>query len=101
MQRCTEAIANHLCGSRLGYAGDFLYGPFLMIRNLLPHVASVEDPVGWGWRLSTFVAAHGAGLRVVSVTDDNRCPPGQRTENDTDRMHRVRQLSENILGLVA
>ena len=101
MQRWTEALANYLCGLRLGYPGDFLYGPFLMTRNLLPHVASVQDRVGWGWRLSTFVAAHRAGLRVVSVTDDHRCPLGQRTENDADRMHRVRQLSENILGLVA
>ena len=101
MQRCTESIANNLCELRLGYPGDFLYGPFLMTRNLLPHVASVEDRVGWGWRLSTFVAAHRARLQVVGVTDDYRCPLGQRTENDTDRMHRVRQLSENILGLVA
>jgi hypothetical protein len=101
MQRCTEAIANYLCGLRLGYPGDFLYGPFLMTRNLLAHVARLEDRVGWGWRLSTFVAAHRAGLRVISVTDDYPCPLGQRTENDADRLHRVRQLNENILGLVA
>ena len=96
-----QALANYLCGLRLGYPGDFLYGPFLMTRNLLPHVASVRRPRGLGLAIVHFVAAHRAGLRVVSVTDDHRCPLGQRTENDADRMHRVRQLSENILGLVA
>ena len=100
VQQDTERIANHVCGRRLGSSGDFLYGPFLMTRHLLRHVASLETRLGWGWRLSTFVAAHRSGLRVLRVTDDYPCPVGQRTENDADRMHRVRQLSENLLGLV-
>ena len=98
-QQCTERIANYLCGRRLGSSGDFLYGPFLMTRKLLPHVTTLDARLGWGWRLSTFVAAHRSGLRILRVTDDYQCPVGQRTENDADRMHRVRQLSENLMGL--
>jgi hypothetical protein len=29
------------------------------------------------------------------------CPVEQRDENDAERAHRVRQLSENLLGLVS
>ena len=72
-----------------------------MTRSLLPHVANLETHLGWGWRLSTFVAAHRSGLRVAQVTDDYQCPVAQRTENDADRMHRLRQLSENLFGLGA
>ena len=99
-QQDTERIANQLCGRCIGSSGDFLYGPFLMTRSLLPHVANLETRLGWGWRLSTFVAAHRSGLRVVQVTDDYRCPLAQRTDSDSDRMHRLRQLSENLLGLL-
>ena len=99
-QQYTERIANQMCGRRLGFAGDFLYGPFLMTRSLLPHVAQLETRLGWGWRPSTFVAAHRLGLRVLRVTDDYQCPIAQRTENDEDRMHRLHQLSENLLGLL-
>src|SRR3954468_16988167 len=36
MQRYTEGVINHLCGERLGAAGDYSYGPFLIARVLLP-----------------------------------------------------------------
>jgi hypothetical protein len=39
-------------------------------------------------------------LRVVQLTDDYPCPPDQRHEDDRERTHRLRQLSQNILGLI-
>jgi hypothetical protein len=35
------------------------------------------------------------------VTGDYPCPPDQRVEDDAERTHRLRQLGENILGLIA
>jgi hypothetical protein len=100
VQRHTEGIANYLCGRRLGCPGDFFYGPFLMSRTLLSHISNLEARLGWGWRPSTFVDAHRRGLRLVHVIDDHCCPPNQQNENDAEQIHRIRQLSENMLGLI-
>jgi hypothetical protein len=100
MQRYTEGVINNLCAQRIGLAGDYSYGPFLMNRALLPHVAGQEHHLGWGWRHFVFLTARREGFRVVQVTDDYPCPPDQRCEDDAERTHRMRQLSQNILGLI-
>jgi hypothetical protein len=101
MQRYTEGVINHLCAQFLGLDGDYSYGPFLISRALLPHVAAVKPDVGWGWRHSTFRAAHRVGLRVLHLIGDYPCPGDQRCEDDAERMHRIRQLAQNVAGLVA
>jgi hypothetical protein len=101
MQRYTEGVINRLCEERLGPRGDYSYGPFLVTRALLPRVAAMDRRLGWGWRHALFAAAAAAGLPIVHVTDDYPCPPDQRTESGEDQRHRMRQLSENILGLLA
>jgi hypothetical protein len=100
MQRYTEGVINHLCGERIGVAGDYSYGPFLMNTALLPHVAGLEAGLGWGWRHSTFLAARRQRFRVIHVTGDYPCPPVQCGEDETERTLRLRQLSQNILGLL-
>jgi hypothetical protein len=99
-QRYTESIVNHLCGEFVGTPGDYAYGPFIMNRALLPVVRSLQPTLGWGWRPFLFNAAHRHGLRVIQVPDDRPCPLDQREEDERERAHRLRQLSENILGLV-
>jgi hypothetical protein len=101
MQRYTESVVNHLCGEMMARHGDYSYGPFLMSRHLLPHVASLSAGMGWGWRPSVFVTAHRSGLEVRHVIGDYPCPLSQRVEDEAERKHRMRQLSENILGLLA
>lgn len=101
MQRYTEGIVNHLCAELLGPAGDYAYGPFLIARMLLPAIAALDPALGWGWRPAAFAAAQAAGLRLVHLTGDYTCPPDQRSEGDDERVHRLRQLSENIRGLIA
>ena len=101
MQRYTEGIINDLCGQLLGCPGDYSYGPFVVSRALLPPLRSLRHDLGWGWRHFAFRAAHVLGLRVVHVTGDHPCPPDQRVEDDAERAHRLRQLSENIQGLIA
>jgi hypothetical protein len=101
MQRYAETVFNYLCGHALGIVGDYTYGPFLMHGKLLPHMAAVRPELGWGWRPSLFMAARRQGLRITHVVDDHPCPADQRQEDDDDRRHRMRQLSENIMGLIA
>ncbi len=100
MQRYTEGVINYLCGTLIGRQGDYSYGPFLMHRALLPAVAGFGAHLGWGWRHAAFSAAARAGLDVVHVSGDYPCPADQRVEDDAERAHRIRQLSQNLLGLI-
>jgi hypothetical protein len=101
MQRYTEGVINELCGRTVGVYGDYSYGPFLMHSALAPQVAELDVALGWGWRHRMFLHAHRKGHRVVHVTADHPCPPDQRGEDSAERAHRLRQLSQNILGLLA
>ena len=47
-----------------------------------------------------FRAASREGLSVLHAVGGYACPPGQRCEDEAERRHRMRQLSENILGLI-
>ena len=101
MQRFAERVINRLCADLIGVAGDYSYGPFLLHRALLPIVAAMPPSLGWGWRHAAFLAAQRERLEVLHVTGSYPCPPDQRQEDAAERAHRMRQLSENILGLVS
>jgi hypothetical protein len=98
VQRYTEAVINHLCAEQIGPPGDYSYGPFLVSRALLPRIAALDPSLGWGWRHAVFAAAHREGRPVILLADDYPCPPDQRSD---ERAHRLRQLSENVRGLIA
>jgi hypothetical protein len=100
MQRYTEGLTNHFVSEALGVTGDYSYGPFIMTRDLLPAIAAMDRGLGWGWRHATFVSAFRRGLRIEHVVGDYECPPDQREEDDAERTHRVRQLGENVRGLI-
>lgn len=100
LQQFTEGTINRLCAEMLGSPGDYSYGPFLMDRKLLPYLADVDDTVGWGWRHFMFGASVRLGYQLRHVTGDFDCPPDQREEDASERLHRVRQLDQNIQGLL-
>jgi hypothetical protein len=100
MQRYTEGVINDLCGELIGVECDYSYGPFLFSRTLLPFVEAMEPTLGWGWRHFMFRTAHRQGHRIVPLIGDYPCPDDQRTEDDEERAHRMRQLSQNVLGLI-
>jgi len=101
MQRYTEGVINHLAGDVLGVAGDYSYGPFLIARDLVPPLLGLDSDLGWGWRHAAFASAIARGRQIHHVTGDYVCPPDQREESDVERVHRLRQLSENVRGLIA
>lgn len=100
-QRQAEAIINALMSETTGVVGDYSYGPFLMARVVAADVLRLPGHLGWGWRHATFMATYRRGFAVRHITGDYRCPADQTTETSDDRAHRLRQLSENVQGLIA
>ncbi len=96
----TETTINDCCAEIIGADCDYTYGPFLVNRQLVPYLQFVKDNIGWGWRPYLFGIAKRLGYNVVSIVDDFECPISQREDNMHERIHRMRQLSQNIDGLV-
>ena len=99
-QRRTESAFNTVASEVIGLEADYLYGPFLMERSVAAHVEAVPAEVGWGWRPFIFATTRRLGRRVRAIEADHVCPPDQICEDDRDRLHRLRQLRQNIDGLV-
>jgi hypothetical protein len=99
-QRYTETVINQLCGQVTGQHGDFSYGPMLIHRALIPSLDWLEDDIGWGWRHYILGIAYRMGYSIVQWHGDLPCPSDQRTDNQAELVHRMRQLSQNIHGLV-
>jgi hypothetical protein len=100
VQRDAEGTFNRLCADIVGEQTDYLYGPFLINRGLAPHLDAARDNIGWGWRPFLFTEARRLGYRIVALTRDFPCPPEQRVEDGAARIHRIRQLRENLDGLL-
>jgi hypothetical protein len=98
-QRRTESAFNAVAADVIGGPRDYLYGPFLMRQSLAVHVDAVAADLGWGWRPLIFALAGRRAGAVRAVDGDYGCPPDQLQEGHPERLHRVRQLAQNIEGL--
>ncbi|WP_146895240.1 hypothetical protein [Adhaeribacter aerolatus] len=99
-QQNTETTINACCAEIMGPAVDYTYGPFLMNHQLAPYLNRVQEDIGWGWRPYVFGLAHRLGYHVVPYEANFICPPDQRTDSAVERIYRMRQLTQNIQGLV-
>jgi len=96
-QQMTENTINQCCKEVMGKNVDYCYGPFLFNSKILPYMNSVNDNCGWGWRPFLFTIAHRLGF---TYQNDFTCPTDQRIDNETERIYRMKQLTQNINGLV-
>lgn len=99
-QRFTEDVLNRLCGDLTGVYTDYSYGPFVLEPCLVDYLDTLPDDTGWGWRPFIFALAGRLGLPVASIVGDFVCPELDRAETAADRTHRMRQLAQNVTGLV-
>jgi hypothetical protein len=99
-QQATETTINQCCAELIGPAVDYTYGPFLLRPELVTYVDLLPEHIGWGWRPFTFGVAHRLGYQVGSWQADMACPPDQRQDSPQERQYRIRQLGQNIEGLL-
>jgi hypothetical protein len=99
-QRMTETTINNCCSEIIGGNFDYTYGPFLLNRELVPFLKLVNEDIGWGWRPYMFSVANRLGFRVDPYIGDFACPAEQRQDSGAERIYRMRQLAQNIQGIV-
>jgi hypothetical protein len=99
-QQMTEATINNCCKEIIGKEIDYCYGPFLFNSQLIPVLESLDDNIGWGWRPFVFAVAHSMGLNVTNFKGDFFCPYEQRKDDAAERIYRMKQLTQNINGLI-
>jgi hypothetical protein len=99
-QQMTETAINCCCRELVGLDVDYTYGPFVFNRVLSPTLESIRENLGWGWRPYLFTMAKSMGLQVRSVETGVACPHDQRKDSPSERIYRMKQLEQNIRGLV-
>ncbi|MDQ3277904.1 MAG: hypothetical protein M3Q06_06240 [Bacteroidota bacterium] len=99
-QQLTESTINQCCQEITGVEGDYCYGPFLFDHRLVQSLDVLPETIGWGWRSFLFAAAHRLGFPVAASAGDFLCPGDQRTDDAVERIYRMKQLAQNIDGLV-
>ena len=99
-QQMTETTINNCCAEVIGKKYEYTYGPFLLNKRLIPYLNLVNEDIGWGWRPYIFSIANQLGLSVESVVGDFFCPPLQKEDTPAERAYRIKQLHQNIQGLL-
>lgn len=99
-QQMTEKTINNCNAEVIGKNVDYTYGPFLLNSKLIPFLDLVQEDIGWGWRPYIFGIAKRLGYQVETFISDFYCPEDQREENAKERIHRMKQLQQNVTGIV-
>ena len=99
-QQLTEHTINECCQEITGLQTDYCYGPFLFDSRLIASLHFLPDTCGWGWRPALFATAHRNGFTIDCYTGDFFCPPDQQRDDGNERIYRMKQLAQNIEGLV-
>ncbi|QHT70023.1 hypothetical protein GXP67_26945 [Rhodocytophaga rosea] len=99
-QQMSERAINNCCKEIIKLACDYTYGPFILNKKAVPYLHRVQEDIGWGFRPYLFGIARRLTLSIESYEGDFTCPDEQTTDSATERIYRMRQLSQNIQGLV-
>jgi len=100
IQQFTEQTINTLTSDAVGVPGDYSYGPMILPSRAATYALEAPDRLGWGWRHFVLARARRAGFPIALHTGDYECPVAQRQETDAERIHRLKQLTQNLDGLI-
>jgi hypothetical protein len=99
-QQMSETTINNCCFEVTGKQLDYIYGPFVLNSKLVPYLQDLPQAIDWGWRPYVFNIAKRLNYSISSFTGDFYCPPAQRKDDHTERLYRMKQLHQNIEGLL-
>lgn len=99
-QQMTETTINNCCAEVIKQGVDYTYGPFLLNKNVIPHLEALPMDTGWGWRPYAFNITARLGLHIRAKEGNYFCPASQQQDNAMERVYRMKQLAESIQGLV-
>jgi hypothetical protein len=72
----------------------------LIHRALIPTLEFIGEDIGWGWCHYILGIAYSRGDRIVQWTRGLPCPADQRADSQPELVHRIRQLGQNLQGLL-
>jgi hypothetical protein len=64
----------------------------LINTSLVAEVMSLSPDLGWGWRFLLIGRARRTGSQMHSFEAELLCPPDQRSNDLSERIHRMLQL---------
>jgi len=99
-QQMTETTINNCCAELIAGKADYTYGPFLLRRKIVPLLHQLPENIGWGWRPFAFNLAKRLGYNVEFIEGNFFCPEDLREDSQQERIYRMKQLQQNIEGLV-
>lgn len=99
-QQMTEATINNCCAEVIGHIADYTYGPFVLNKNVVTYMQALPLDIGWGWRPYAFNIAARLGLSIGTYVSDFLCPADQQNDDAQERIYRMKQLTQNVQGLV-
>ena len=99
-QQTTETSINFCCAEVTQKPCDYTYGPFILNSKLIPYFKDLPGDIDWGWRPFAFCIAHRLGYDIKEIKADNFCPIDQRQDDPKERIYRMKQLYQNIKGVV-
>jgi hypothetical protein len=99
-QQMTETTINNCCTEVTASKFDYTYGPFLLNKRLLDYIDVLPADIGWGWRPFMFCMARRSGLHVTETAGEFGCPTDQQQDDENEKIYRMKQLEQNIRGIV-
>ena len=99
-QQTTETAINFCITEITQQPYDYTYGPFILNSKLIPFFNNLPVDIDWGWRPFAFCVAHKLGCSIQEIKADNYCPVDQRNDYAKERVYRMKQLYQNIKGVV-
>jgi hypothetical protein len=99
-QQMTETTINNSCEEVIGLNLGYTYGPFIINQQLISQLQQLPKNIGWGWRPYAFNIASRLGFKIKSYENDFFCPLDQTEDNQEERLYRMKQLNQNIEGIV-
>jgi len=78
---------------------DYLYGPKIVAKSLIPYLEKVSDDIGWGWMSYLAIIAHRLNKTNYTVSLDLPTPAENENEDEEEKLLRLKQMRDHFNGI--